>query len=375
MSTIILRPVRPADDELPGRVDVPVAVLGDRQVAQRLADVGLDHLAHLLRIPARLEMLRRQHDLRHLGRLAVGVAHRHLALGVGPQPGGLALALVAGGSQELQDLVAVVDRRRHQVGCLAAGIAEHDALVARAFLALPVRRVVDALRDVGRLAVQEHVDACLLPMEAVLLVADGADRLARRRLELRRVDDGELLGVLQDVAVLVLLEQRLRHPYLAGDHHAVGGGQRLAGAAHVPGVHARLLRLPVDQIDDLVGDAVADLVGMAFGNGFAGEEVVRARHGCPLKKGAKRRDAVSRARLLAEPVTMRQAQLKFLWLTITLSLRGQLNFALGIFPVLTWRDSRGFYAKPLDLRTVRERTIAGNFSRMRQRKLTGWRLR
>ena len=34
----------------------------------------------------------------------------------------------------------------------------------------------------------------------------------------------------------------------------------------------------VDQVHDLVGDAVANLVGMTFGNGFAGKEVILARH-------------------------------------------------------------------------------------------------
>ncbi len=104
---------------------------------------------------------------------------------------------VAGGGQQFEDLVRVVDRRRHQVRRLAAGIAEHDALVAGALFALRVGGVVDALGDVGRLAVQQHVDLGGLPVEAALLVADGADRLAGGRLELRRVDDREIsLGVL-----------------------------------------------------------------------------------------------------------------------------------------------------------------------------------
>jgi hypothetical protein len=39
--------VRAADDELAGRVDVPVAVVGNRQIAKRFADIGLDDLADL----------------------------------------------------------------------------------------------------------------------------------------------------------------------------------------------------------------------------------------------------------------------------------------------------------------------------------------
>ena len=92
---------------------------------------------------------------------------------------------------------------------------------------------------------------------------------------------------LQDLAVLVLLQQRLGHADFAGDDDAVGGCQRLAGDADLPGVHAGLLGFAVDQIDDLVGDPVADLVGMAFGHGFGGEEIVLARHGCPLLKNRR----------------------------------------------------------------------------------------
>ena len=91
-------------------------------------------------------------------------------------------------------------------------------------------------------------------------------------------------GIRERLAVLALLQQRLRDAHLAGDDDAVGGGQRLAGDADLPGVHAGLLGLAIDQIDDLVGDAVANLVRMAFGNGFAGEQVILARHGCPLLK-------------------------------------------------------------------------------------------
>ena len=48
--------------------------------------------------------------------------------------------------------MAVVERRRHQVRGLVAGEAEHDALVAGAFVL--VLAGIDALRDVRRLGVQ-----------------------------------------------------------------------------------------------------------------------------------------------------------------------------------------------------------------------------
>ena len=65
---------------------------------------------------------------------------------------------------------------------------------------------------------------------------------------------------------------------LAGDHDAVGGGQRLAGDAQLARVPAMLRTEVEESIDDLVGDAVADLVRMTFGNGFAGEQIACARH-------------------------------------------------------------------------------------------------
>ena len=113
-------------------------------------------------------------------------------------------------------------------------------------------------------------------MEAVLLVADILDGAAGGGLELRRIDDV--------FAVLVLLHQARRQADLAGDDDAVGRRQRFAGNAHAPWIDAGLGRFAVDQIDDLVGDAVTDLVRMTFGNRFAGKEIIRAHFGIPLKE-------------------------------------------------------------------------------------------
>ena len=53
-----------------------------------------------------------------------------------------------------------------------------------------------------------------------------------------------------------------------GDHDAVGGCQRLAGNTDLPRIHAGLLGFTIDEIDDLVGNAIAHLVRVAFGYGF-----------------------------------------------------------------------------------------------------------
>ena len=90
------------------------------------------------------------------------------------------------------------DRRRHQLGRLVAGVAEHQALVAGALLggllALGLARV-DALRDVGRLLRHQQVDEHLVGVEHVVVVdvADLADRLARDLLEVE-------LGLGRDLA-------------------------------------------------------------------------------------------------------------------------------------------------------------------------------
>ena len=218
------------------------------QVGERFADVGLDDLADLLG-PSFVEVLGREDDLGRADRLAVLVADGDLALGVGPKLAGGALAL-CGLGQQFEDPVGVIDRRRHQVGRFAAGIAEHDALVAGAFFALPVGGIVDALGDIGRLAMQQHVDLGVLPVEAGLLVADIVDGLAGRGLELGGIDHRETGGVLYDLAVLALLQQGIRHAHLARNHHPVGGRQRLAGDPNGRRVHPGLLGFPENQVDD-----------------------------------------------------------------------------------------------------------------------------
>ena len=96
------------------------------------------------------------------------------------------------------------------------------------------------------------------PVEPGLVVADVLDRLA-----------GQLVD---------LVEHRLRTAHLARDHDPVGGRQRLAG-------DARFRHRGDVGIDDRIGDPVADLVGMTFGDGLAGEEIIaRDATSTPLGK-------------------------------------------------------------------------------------------
>ena len=77
--------------------------------------------------------------------------------------------------------------------------------------------------------------------------------------------------------VAVLLEQRRLAAAFAGDDDLVGGGERLAAE---PRVHqavvgdAELDVVLEERIENRIGDLVAHLVGMAFGNGLAGEQII-----------------------------------------------------------------------------------------------------
>ncbi len=190
-------------------------------------------------------MLVRDHDLAHADRLAVLVLHGDLALGVRAQH--LLPAGVPGFRDQPQDLVGVEDRRRHQVRRFVGGVSEHDALIARAFFLVGARlQRVDALRDVGGLRMQQDFDVAGLPVEAFLLVADVLDGLAHHTFDL-------------------LVGDRFGTAGLTRDHHLVGGGQRFASRANGPGIDAGLRAFAEKQIDDLVGNPVANLVRVPLG--------------------------------------------------------------------------------------------------------------
>ncbi len=152
--------------------------------------------------------------------------------------------------------MGVIERRRHQLRRLAAGVAEHDALVARALILVAGR--VDALRDIGGLGVKQHLDVGLAPMEPFLLVADVFDRLTGGLDDLLVGDSGTA--------------------NFARNDHPVGRGERLAGDADLIGVDARLAALAEEEIDDFVRNPVAHLVGVPLRHGFTGELVIQTSH-------------------------------------------------------------------------------------------------
>ena len=191
-------------------------------------------------------------------RFAVGVLDRHLALAVGPQV--VEHAALAHFGQTVHQLVGKGDGKRHELRAVAAGVAEHHALVAGA---LAVERVliggihtalegrVDPLSDVGGLLVQRGDDAARGGVEAVLGpgIADALDGLADQRGHIH-------VGGGADLA---------RHDYQPR------GDQGLAGD-----VAGRIVS--EDRVNHRVRDLVGDLVGMAFAHRLRREQELVITH-------------------------------------------------------------------------------------------------
>ena len=245
--------IRAADFENAGGIDVPHGALVDPAGRQGLDGDGANDLGHIGGGQA-AGVLGGDDDLRGADGLAVFIGDRHLALGIRLQP---LVAALAGIGQVLEDLVRIIDRGRHQLRRLAAGIAEHDALVARAFIL--VAGAVDADGNIGGLGMEMHLHGGLFPVEPLLLIADIADGHAGGVGDQVAGDLGGAAG-------------------LTGDHDAVGRRQRFGGAPQMPRVPAIVRAEPEEGIDDLIRNAVAHLVGMAFGYGFTGEQVIGTSH-------------------------------------------------------------------------------------------------
>ena len=156
---------------------MPNCLRRDPALGQRRLDIRAHEVGDFLGCERFDQVLMRDHNLCRLDRFAILITNGHLAFGVGTQ--GLLGARVARIGDPLQDLVGVIKRSRHEFRRFAAGVAEHDALIARPFIL--VAASVDALRNVRGLRVQQHFDLGVAPMKAVLLVADFLDRIADRR--------------------------------------------------------------------------------------------------------------------------------------------------------------------------------------------------
>lgn len=265
---MILRPVRPAvahraaDLEASGRVHqqaVPLGVeldavldeLGQHVLHDELADVGGEQ-----RVEVDVRgVLRGDDDRVEPDGLVTVVLDGDLRLAVGAQVGDGAVLADVG--ETAGEPVRHVDRERHQLGRLVAGVPEHQALVARALLVelvvLDGRRTqhpllvrgVDALGDVRGLRSDGHRDAAGGAVEALLggVVADLQDLVAH--------EVGDVgVGLGRD---------------LTRDVHQTSGDQGLDGDAR-GGVLAQ------ERVENRVADLVSDLVGVTLGDGLRGEE-------------------------------------------------------------------------------------------------------
>jgi hypothetical protein len=148
---MILRPVRPQSPTGPPMTNWPVGLMWYlvRLSSHFFGSTGLMISSITASRSSWCEtsgaVLGGEHDRLDADRLVVLVAERDLALRVGAQPGELALLAHLG--LPLHQPVGVGDRRRHQHVGLVGRVAEHQALVAGALLALVL--AVDAHRDVG----------------------------------------------------------------------------------------------------------------------------------------------------------------------------------------------------------------------------------
>ena len=227
-----------ADDEAAGRVDVVFRLA----VQELLRNDGLDDVLDQILLDLLLGhvgvVLRGDQDGIHAHGLIVFVFDGHLGLAVRTQVG--QHAVLADLRQLHRQLVSQRDGQRHEFRGLRAGVAEHDALVAGA-----ADFLVRAHGDVRGLLVHRDDDAGAERIEAVfaLRVADVGDHLA-----------GDALDV--DVA---------GRGHFAHDHHEAGRRAGLAGDS------AQLV-LAQRFVEHGVGDLVADLIGVAFRDGFGSKQ-------------------------------------------------------------------------------------------------------
>ena len=131
----------------------------------------------------------------------------------------------------------VINGEGHQGRCLAAGVTEHQALVTGALIKVETLTFVDALCNIGRLAIDRGEDGAALVIETHLgsVVADTTHDL------------------LSDLSVI---DMRFGSNF-AGNHDQPGRYHRFAGDAAV-----RIFGQ--DGVEDGVRYLVGDFVGMAF---------------------------------------------------------------------------------------------------------------
>ena len=122
-------------------------------------------------------MLGRQHNGINRNRPPIDVAQSDLALGIRTQPGQTAVAAQIG--LTLDQPMREVDRRRHEFGCLIAGVAKHQALIASTLIEIVVMRPIHTTRDIGTLLVvcNQHRTAAIVDAVLGIVITNAANRI------------------------------------------------------------------------------------------------------------------------------------------------------------------------------------------------------
>ncbi len=138
---------RSANHELPGGIHVEAGTGVQPFGGDHRADDLVDHRRAQVCMGDGRAVLGRDHDGVDCHRLAVLVADRDLALGIGSEPRQDAFLAQLG--LAAHQAVRVGDRRRHQHVGLVAGIAEHETLVAGTLFLVLALVLVHTLGDIG----------------------------------------------------------------------------------------------------------------------------------------------------------------------------------------------------------------------------------
>jgi len=256
-----------AGDERTARVDQDAAIVrapldGDHHVD----DFARDDVVQRARGDIG-RVLRRQHDRDDLDRAAVLVPEADLRLRVGAQPVDVARTpqLRMSPHQAMRGL----DRRRHGLRRLVAGVTEHEALVAGAERAVGA---IDAARDLCRLMAEAHLHVAEIRVDAgrTVAVAGIAQHVG---------DEAD------DARAHVAEDLHVARAELAGDDHLIAGEHRLAR-------DARTRILGEERVEDAVRDPIGQLVRMALGNRLGGEDAIA----CAC--GTRRAGRTTRSRLV-----------------------------------------------------------------------------
>ena len=182
---------RPTHHEASGRIDQITGVATQHIFRNYRFDDFFDHRFSQYSVRNVRMMLGGYHHSLYPLRPAVQVAHRHLRLGVGTQP--RQAPVFSQFRLPLHQAVGIVNRHRHQLRRLVAGVAEHEPLIARPLIHFLFLGAVDPLGDVGRLLVEssQHCASSGIETNVGTGVTNALDGFARDHIVIHRSMGGD----------------------------------------------------------------------------------------------------------------------------------------------------------------------------------------